>query len=326
MTGALFAQWQPRYARHGVATFPVKIVGDDKKPATSGYMKTGLRGSGQLAIKFADAQSFGFMCGRRNRLTVVDMDDTDSAIVKEGERLFGRSPLLWRTGGGKFAMPFRHNGETRRIRPIPSLSIDLLGGGFCVAPPSVGARRPYEIIRGTLADLERLPIARIPEEVAWATDRSERIAKGRRNSELFKECRSIVDYCDDLDQLIDAARTWADDRLASPLSKAELVKTCRSVWTYRGGRRKIMHRMVEGSQFKALAADPEVLGVFAFLSAENGTDAEFMIADGLADAMGWSRRVVPAARKTLIELGLIERIGRRGRTGPFLYRWRTAPP
>ncbi len=42
----------------------------------------------------------------------------------------------------------------------------LLGGGFVVAPPSVGATRVYEIIKGTLADLDRLPVARIPDEIA----------------------------------------------------------------------------------------------------------------------------------------------------------------
>ncbi len=242
----IFAEWQPRYAQHGVATFPVQIIGNDKRPCTKGYLKTGLRGSAQLAAKFADAKSFGFACGSYNRLMVVDMDDTDPAIIGEGERLFGCSPLLWRTGGGKFAMPFRHNGEDRRIRPIPSLPIDLLGeGGFTVAPPSAGAIRPYEIIRGTLADLDRLPIARIPDEI-WRklvsppVDR-ERIPYGRRKVALFNYCRSIVGHCDDLRQLIDAATTWADQQL-EPLPlipHAVLVRTCNSVWNFRGGRRKM---------------------------------------------------------------------------------------
>src|SRR5688572_1687188 len=110
-----FAEWQPRYAEHGIATFPVEIADGNKRSATKGYLKTGLRGSGQLAIKFPDARSFGFGCGRRNAITIIDMDNTDPAILSEGERLFGCSPLVWRTGGGKFAMAFRHNGESRQI-------------------------------------------------------------------------------------------------------------------------------------------------------------------------------------------------------------------
>jgi hypothetical protein len=338
MSGAqgVFAEWQPRYAEHGIATFPIEIVGNDKKPATIGYSKTGLRSSGKLALKFADAVALACMCGPRNRVTVLDLDDTDETIIKEGEALFGRSPLLWRTGGGKFAMPFRYNGETRLIRPIPGLPIDLLGGGVAVLPPSAGVRRPYEIIEGTLADLDRLPVARIPGEIARklardpktaGRDPAERIPEGRRNGELFKYCRSIVGYCDNLDQLIDAAKTYRDDRfeLLPPVPDAEVVKTCNSVWRYQGGRRKIMHRIVERPQFEALAADPEILGVFAYLAAENGPDAEFMIADGLAQSRGWPRRLVPNARKRMLELGLIEPLGRRGKTGPYLYRWIILP-
>ena len=105
MTGdqRVFAEWQPRYAQHGAV--PVQIIGDDKKPGTKGYVKTGLRGSAQLALKFAEAQSFVFACGPRNRLTIVDMDDTALTIIGEGERLVGCSPLLWRTGGGPVARP-----------------------------------------------------------------------------------------------------------------------------------------------------------------------------------------------------------------------------
>jgi hypothetical protein len=131
-----------------------------------GYLRAGLRASEQLAIKFADAASFGFACGKRNRLTVLDMDSQDESILAVGERLYGPSPLIWRTGGDKFAMAYRWNGEGRRIRPIPSLPIDLLGAGFCVAPPSAGALRQYEIIRGSIDDLDRLPVARIPDEIA----------------------------------------------------------------------------------------------------------------------------------------------------------------
>jgi Primase C terminal 1 (PriCT-1) len=318
-----FAEWQPVYAKHHVATFPVTIDGD-KTPSVRGYLKTGLRGSGQLALKFADAESFGFACGSYNRLTIVDMDDTDPTIVSEGERLFGSSPLLWRTGGGNYAMPYRYNGEGRRIRPIPSLPIDLLGGGFCVAPPSMGAVRQYEIIRGSLADLDRLPKARIPDEIAQQTARGltrGRIPEGRRNNELFRHCKSIVDRCDTVDDLIDAAKTWAENRLAVPLSSPEIVKTCCSVWQYRGGRKRVMNTIVESAQFEALTADVSALGVMSYLSAENGPDSEFMIADALAEARGWPRRVVPKAREKMLEIGLIECVRKPGNGLPALYRW-----
>jgi hypothetical protein len=320
-----FADWQPKYAERGVATFPVNIseIGD-KKPAISGYLKTGLRASGQLALKFRDAQSFGFACGAQNRLTVVDMDDPDPAIIQEASRLFGHSPLIWRTGGGKFAMPFRYNGEGRRIRPIPSLPIDLLGGGYCVAPPSAGALRSYEIIEGTLADLDRLPKASLPSEIAMSPGRgSGKIPKGQRNNALFDYCRSTVSYCDDLDQLIDAALTWADRQLQGSLPQAEIVKTCNSVWQYRGGRKRVMNNLIEADQYKALVSNTDALALFAYLSAENAPDSEFMIADALGPARGWPRRFVPVAREKLIDLGLIECVRPPRKNAAALYRWRT---
>ena len=123
-----FADWQPQYAARGIATFPVEITPGRKKPAISHWQKVGLRGSSRLATKFAGANAFGFQCGKHSRITVVDIDRRDEHVVGEAVKLFGESPILWRTGGGKFAMPFRWNGDARQIRPIASLPIDILGG------------------------------------------------------------------------------------------------------------------------------------------------------------------------------------------------------
>jgi hypothetical protein len=108
----VFAEWQPRYAKHRIATFPV----ENKRPCVRHWQKMGLRASSQLAMKFADADAFGFQCGKVNRITLVDIDSRDERIVGEAIKLFGESPILWRTGSGNHAMPFRHNGETRQIR------------------------------------------------------------------------------------------------------------------------------------------------------------------------------------------------------------------
>jgi hypothetical protein len=133
-------------------------------------------------------------------------------------------------------------------------------------------------------------------------------------------CRRIVDHCDTRDQLLDAACTWADNQLIEPLP-AEIVKTVNSVWNYRGGRKQIMNQIVEAPQFTLLMTSPIATTLFVFLQAENGPDAEFWIADGLADKLGWSRRSIPAARKMLLELGIIRCIRPRGKNAPALYRW-----
>jgi hypothetical protein len=172
----------------------------------------------------------------------------------------------------------------RALHPtITSVLIDLLGagGGGAAKRRKIG----YEVIRGTLAELDRLPVARIPDEIARHVARGapvERVGEGKRNQELFRYCRSIVGYCDSLDVLIDAAQTWAEDRLASPLSPVEIIKTCDSVWRYRGGRRNMVVAgpFVEARQWQALACDITGLALCGYLSVNQGPGARFMLADG----------------------------------------------
>ena len=76
MTG-VFAEWQPRYAKHSVATFPV----ENKVPCVRNWQKMGLPASSQLAIKFPDADAFGFQCGKSSRITLIDIDSRDEGVV-----------------------------------------------------------------------------------------------------------------------------------------------------------------------------------------------------------------------------------------------------
>jgi Bifunctional DNA primase/polymerase, N-terminal len=193
----IFAEWQPRYAKHRVATFLV----ENKRPCIQHWQKVGLRGSSQLAMKFSDADAFGFQCGKANRITLIDIDSRDEGAVREAIKLFGESPILWRTGSGNHAMPFRYNGEARKIRAVPELPIDVLGGGLAVAPPSMGSTGRYEFLRGGLADLERLPLARSikVDQPEARKETSDRIRKGERNNTLFHDALAQAPYVDDLD-------------------------------------------------------------------------------------------------------------------------------
>jgi hypothetical protein len=307
-----FAQLQQAYAAHGVATYP---LAESKTPAIRGYAKLGLRVSGQLALKFAAATACGFVAGRRNRITVIDIDSPDDRLVAETLARYGSTPLQVVTPSGGRHLYYRHAGEERLIRPVPN--VDILGDGNVVAAMSVVAKGCYELERGSLDDLDRLPTMRQEND----NRRRLPIAKGERNVSLFNYCRSIVSHCDDLDQLLDAARTWAQGQLAEPLPAAEIVKTCNSVWTYRGGRKRIMNHIVETEAYKTLTGKPYALALFAYLSAENGAASKFWITDSIGSTLGWPRRSVPAARKLLIDLGIIECVRPHGDGRPALYRW-----
>ena len=86
-----------------------------------------------------------------------------------------------------------------------------------------------------------------------------------------------------------------------------------------------MNHIVESKSYAALKTKPYALALFAYLSAENGPNAEFWIAYGLADALGWPRRAIQDGRRTLLELGVIDCIRPRSQGRPAVYRWRTVP-
>lgn len=131
MTG-VFAQWQPVYADHGIATFPVN---DNKVPAVRNYGRIGINASSSLASRFGSG-ALGFMCGCRSGITVLDVDTADERVLADAIDRHGKTPIVARSGSGHFQAWYRYGGERRLIRPRRDVPIDILGGGFVVAPPS----------------------------------------------------------------------------------------------------------------------------------------------------------------------------------------------
>lgn len=82
-----------------------------------------------------------------------------------------------------------------------------------------------------------------------------------------------------------------------------------------------MQNIIEAPMFAALIANPGALALYAYLSAKNGPEAKFMVADGLGEKLGWPRRHVPAARKALQQMGAIECVRPWGHGVAALYRW-----
>ena len=319
----VFPQWQPLYAEQGVVTFPVK----DKKPCIKGWKKVGSRGSEQLAHKFPEADAFAFQCGATNGITVVDIDDSDEAVLEEAVSFFGRSPVIWRTGSGNYAMPFRCNGERRQIRPIPALPIDLLGGGYVIAPPSAGSRNRYEFIEGNLDDFANLPTAKPLIYKSRPHTGLPSVDGGKRNDELFNFALEQARFVDDFDALLDVVST-ANADLIDPLPVMEVVKLTNSAWGYqtrgenlkgRGGSILIGHDLYD--QLSAEGND-DALVLYTKLKRHHW-DREFVLAKAMASAMGWGLPKFYNARKTLVALGIIECIhpGGRGPNDPPRYRW-----
>jgi hypothetical protein len=326
----LFAEWQPKYAEHRISTFPVRS--DGKKPAVAGYLRVGSDVSQQLALKFAASDAFGFAL-KRNRITVLDVDEPSERTLADALDRHGPTPFVVRSGSGNFQAWYRHNGERRRVRPWPGKPIDILGDGYVIAPPSRGSRGRYEIIEGSLDDLDHLPTIRGLDAPAEAKPiRGDRIGQGERNRLLWRYCMKQATYCDDLDALLDVARSFAEERIdrldGHPFTDAEILGTAQQAWRYtergenwfgKGGMVAVEHAIVD----LLAASHPDAFALFSILKCRHWGRAEFILASSMAASLGWTLKRFKEARGSLVECGLIRCLhpGGRGRNDPPIYAW-----
>ena len=317
----VFAEYQPLYATHNIPTFPVQ----GKKPAVKGYAKAGTNISQQWALDFPEVDALAFMAGGRTRISVVDVDSTDESLLSDTLKRYGEAPIMVRTSSGGCHLWYRFNGEERKIRPDPDVPVDLLGGGVVVAPPSLGAKGPYEFIRGGLDDLHKLrpatnviqfPKAKIELPVA-----RELIGAGGRAKALFEYLRSQARFCDTLNDLLDVAQTFADERLdlrgGHPFEEAEIINTAKSVWEWT--ERKI----AEGQYFvgtgqrlilafdaldKVLPLGADAVMLYVTLQRRSNHRGELIVANDMRLTMPdgeWTLVRFRKARAALIGAGII---------------------
>jgi hypothetical protein len=288
-----------------------------------------LPGSALLAQKFAEANALGFICGKRSRVTVLDIDTSKEQVVADALARHGETPLLVRTGSGKFHAFYRHNGESRRIRPWDALPIDIIGGGMVIAPPSQVTKGSYSIIQGALEDLDRLPVARDlvdpdgPGEPQPDLGRIDAILMGRRNEAMWRHCMKNAKACDDFPTMLDVANTFNDNCLPS-LKRAEVDKIARSAWGYteRGQNRFCEHgAWFSTDEVAKLLAEQDAFFLLAFLRAHNLPAATFMCTNTLAIKFKWRRERFAGARHRLIELGYIVMVKQAGYGSPALFKW-----
>jgi hypothetical protein len=327
-----FGRWQPVYAKHRIATFPVRA---DKVPAIRGYQKIGLRGSEQLALRFADADALGFMCGPRSKITVLDVDVADERVLADALDRHGRTPVVVRTASDKYHAYYRHNGERRRIRPWSDIAIDVLGArGFVIAPPSQTASGRYQFVDGSLDDLHRLPIMRAVEndDRPPATARPDSASPLRgmrdhdgRNKALFltiaPAARVVFAAGESRDALFDLA--MSHNREASdPMPVDEVSKIVDSVWQMTGeGRNWVGERGRREHELSTFTDAVDALYLLEFLRVTEGASSKFWIANGLADRFGWNRQRLASARQRLVELGYVQQTNRPWPGHPAVFVW-----
>jgi hypothetical protein len=311
-----FADFQPRYAEHGIAAIPIQapVSVRIKKPCIKKPQLQQIADSARLVRQFPNA-GVGFWAGKGSRITVLDVDSSKEADLADAMARFGQSPFVVRTPAkGGFHAYYRHNGEPRDIGFEPGR--DLLGSGLVILPPtSCVTGRNYEIIHGSIDDLDHLPFLRDAPKVP----------KGNRNKELWAHCMRHAPWCDSFNDLLDVAVTFSQQACQFPLRESEVVRTARSAWEYtenglnRFGRTGAhvatdeVNRLLDTGGMDAVA-------LITWLRAHNAPKATFMIANGLAKHFGWGRLRLAAARKHLLITGIIRRAP--STKGPLYFRFK----
>jgi hypothetical protein len=194
-----------------------------------------------------------------------------------------------------------------------------------VLPPSRGASRQYEIIEGRIDDLSLLvPIKTRLIEPPTAPRRRETVGIGRRNDVLFRTCMRDAHHCDDLDALLDVARTFNADDMRPPLDDAEVVTIASSAWGYtERGKNRVGQSgaWLPQSTINALVRDPLLFALIGWLKAANGPDAHFLVTNSFCEYLGWSLGKLRQARRRAIETGWIVKIRREAKGVAALFCW-----
>jgi hypothetical protein len=314
----VFSLWQPRYAERRIATFP---VGKDKKPAIKNWNKIGLKGSEQLAAKFFDHDALGFPLGPASAITIIDVDIKDPRLLEDAQARYGRSPFIVETGGGYHAY-YRYGGERRHIKPWgPELPIDVLGGGYAVAAPSVGTKGSYQIIHGTFADLESLPPLRVMLDELQGS-----VSAGKRNNTLFRTGLEQATYVDDYQTLLDVMRTRNMD-CQQPLSDAEVISATKSVWKYQQEGRNLVGRgravVISHKLIDRLVAEHQDAFILLTSLKRHHWGRDFVLSKRMAAMFSWTLPRWYSARNLLVRFGIIACIheGGMGPHDPPVYAW-----
>ena len=322
---AAFTEAAPILAALGVPTIPTRAeaphVPRVKHPESLrvGTMEKLLSRPGLATANAA------LLCGPVSGVTVLDIDSPDPTQHEAAIEAFGDSPLKVGTPSGGLHLYYRHNGESRMIRPYgATCPLDILGNGLAILAPSHRPARPdkkegdYRLIEGTLQDLQRLPpmkdaTARLgPVQAANIADVQAKYEGGTqpggtgRNVDLFHALIQAAHHVPTFDALLIEARA-INASFAPPLPDSEAMTIARKVWQYResgnlwGGEARAA---MSATELKDIGGNSDALCLMMHIRAAHGwrvgsKQAEFILANALGVSLGWSVRRFRNARDWL---------------------------
>jgi hypothetical protein len=323
--------FQPVYADLGITAIPCST--DAKKPLVTNWQQMGIPASRQLAAKFTEANALGIVCGERNKITTLDVDSTDAGVLKEAmHRVGAEARVIAKTASGKYHGFYRFNGEKRRIKPWRDLPVDVLGGGFVMAVPSLFKTGEYHFVEGRFDDLKRLTIMG-KVEVENSVERREmplrssdgRVKQGQRTKWMLRECMRAAHHCSSLEEVVNIART-RNGECDPPMEESEIMTTASSAWDYQLNNRNYVGSGQHGAYMRfeeatRLMTMPDTLALLVYLRTTQGPWSRFMIPNTLTEQFRWDIRRLRSARTMLIDLRHIRLIKAAHTGSPALYEW-----
>ncbi|MDF1732964.1 MAG: bifunctional DNA primase/polymerase [Minwuia sp.] len=320
------------YAAAGLAVFPVDP--QEKRPLVRNWQKAGIRAARQWGSRFEDVDGVGLVMGPRSRIVEVDIDLAGDAALAAAMERYGETPITIRTASGKSKCWYRHDGEGRHIRVGGALPVDVLGAGFTICPPSrrddLGA--DYRFLTGGLDDLDRLPKIRTGAIELSRRRKAGTVREGERDETLWRWCMTEARHCDEVDALIDAARTWAAG-MPVPLDTAVVEQKAWSAWNYESAGRNFIGLRRPQVTWRDTAMDdlsdtPEAYFLIELFRRFHRNKPTFAIAPramSQAKHPPWHYSRIERARDVLVERGYLEEISppRQGFRSPGQYRLNT---
>jgi Primase C terminal 1 (PriCT-1)/Bifunctional DNA primase/polymerase, N-terminal len=269
----------------------------------------------------------------------LDVDTRDEGVFADAIARHGETPVVIRSGRGHHQAWYRHAGERRdtvswRKRGLP---IDILGGGFVVAPPSRGSYGAYQFVQGSLEDIYRLPVIRGLQAPLQPAQKRQRIAgklvgEGARNNSLWRQCMIMARRCYGPGGLLEMARA-ENAKFPAPLDDWEVEKVVNSAWRYEEqGLNRVSDRYAAPAfplsyddVDDLMTKSPDAFILLTWLRRHNFDRDRFVIANAMADHMPggrWTTKRLAAARSLLQIEGKIVQVQAPGvASGPAVYRW-----
>ena len=149
------------------------------------------------------------------------------------------------------------------------------------------------------------------------------ILEGTRNNTMFRLALEQARHCDTLDALLDVMRTRNVD-CEPQLGDDVIVSTANSAWRYEQEGRNLIGRgravVTPHALIDELIGESQDAFILLTLIQRHHWGRSFVLANAMADQLGWTRKRFAFARTLLQALGFVQMVAPASFRAPAFYR------